>query len=162
MTVLPGSLNYLYHNGIVDHIPYEAYTMSPITPSGYAQMAGAAYNPYAGVDYLKMAQSGLLYNTYADSDSFMRDGAYPPRPQDRKFSQRIYNNEGYGRDMDMEAMINGEDGKQVRKSIFDKIQNLKDKLVNCPEWAKGIFGLGLIFLTGFGIFKGLKKPPVKK
>lgn len=25
MTVLPGSLDYLYYNGIIDHIPYEAY-----------------------------------------------------------------------------------------------------------------------------------------
>lgn len=25
MAVLPGSLDYLYHNGIIDHIPYEAY-----------------------------------------------------------------------------------------------------------------------------------------
>lgn len=161
MTVLPGSLNYLYNNGIVDHIPYEAYTMSPMTPSGYAQMAGVAHNPYAGADYLKMAQSGLLYNTYADSDTFMRNGAYPPQPQDRKFSQRIYNNEGYGRDMDMEAMINGEDGRQVRKSISRKFQNVKDKLVNCPEWAKGILGLGLIALTALGIVKGFKKPAVK-
>jgi hypothetical protein len=58
-------------------------------------------------------------------------------------------------------MINGEDGKQVRKSITNKLQNIKDRLVNCPEWAKGVFGLGLILLTGFGIVKGFKKPAVK-
>lgn len=40
MTVLPGSLDYLYHNGIIDHIPYEAYEMTPMTPSGRAQLSG--------------------------------------------------------------------------------------------------------------------------
>ena len=38
--VLPGSLDYLYYNGILDHIPYEAYEMTPMTPSGMAQMSG--------------------------------------------------------------------------------------------------------------------------
>ena len=161
MSVLPGSLDYLYHNGIINHIPYEAYMMAPMTPSGYAQMMGVAANPYSGLNYLEMAQSGLLYNTYNTPDMYVRHGAYPPRPQNRKFSQRIYNNEGYGRNMDMEAMINGEDGKQVRKSITNKFQNIKDRLVNGPEWAKGILGLGLIALTALGIVKGFKKPAVK-
>ena len=30
MTVLPGSLDYLYYNGILDHIPYEAYEGAPL------------------------------------------------------------------------------------------------------------------------------------
>ena len=40
MTILPGSLDYLYHNGILPSIPYEAYEMTPMTASGRAQMAG--------------------------------------------------------------------------------------------------------------------------
>ena len=162
MAILPGSLDYLYYNGIVDYIPYEAYSISPMTPSGYAQMSGAAYNPYAGLDYLKTAQQGLLYDTYTHPDVFVKRNNHPTRPMDKKFSQRIYNNEGYGRDMDMEVMINGEEGKQIRKSITDKFQDIKDKLVNCPEWAKGVLGIGIIALTGYGIFKGIRKPTVKK
>lgn len=30
MTVLPGSLDHLYYNGILDSIPYEAYEMPPV------------------------------------------------------------------------------------------------------------------------------------
>ena len=30
MTVLPGSLDHLYYNGILDCIPYEAYSMPPV------------------------------------------------------------------------------------------------------------------------------------
>ena len=40
MAILPGSLDYLYYNGIIDHIPCEAYEMTPMTPSGIAQMSG--------------------------------------------------------------------------------------------------------------------------
>lgn len=40
MAVLPGSLDYLYYNGILERIPYEAYEMTPMTASGQAQMMG--------------------------------------------------------------------------------------------------------------------------
>ena len=51
MTVLPGSLDYLYYNGIIDHIPYEAYQMPAAVMSG--------------TQYLNAARQGQLYeNTY--------------------------------------------------------------------------------------------------
>ena len=34
MTILPGSLDYLYYNGILDHIPYEAYEYPSVGQSG--------------------------------------------------------------------------------------------------------------------------------
>lgn len=37
MTILPGSLDYLYYNGILEHIPYEAYEMVMASPSGTKQ-----------------------------------------------------------------------------------------------------------------------------
>ena len=40
MTVMPGSLDYLYYNGVLDHIPYEAYEMTPMTQSAMAQNYG--------------------------------------------------------------------------------------------------------------------------
>ena len=33
MTILPGSLDYLYYNGILERIPYEAYEIIPASPS---------------------------------------------------------------------------------------------------------------------------------
>lgn len=46
MTVLPGSLDYLYYNGIIDHIPYEAYDM------GYYPVAvNNVSNPYNYENY---------------------------------------------------------------------------------------------------------------
>ena len=42
MTVMPGSLDYLYHNGVLNCIPYEAYSMPVATPS-------MNVNPYANI-----------------------------------------------------------------------------------------------------------------
>ena len=49
MTVLPGSLDYLYYNGILDHIPYEvydipAYPAAPVYP--YPMDSFEPVNPY--------------------------------------------------------------------------------------------------------------------
>jgi len=61
MTIQPGSLDYLYYNGIIDHIPYEAYA-SPIGQPYYAP----AYNS----NYLDTAKSGYAYQ-YGGSDCFV-------------------------------------------------------------------------------------------
>ena len=62
--VMPGSLDYLYHYGILDHIPYEAYEMTP--------MANNAYTPMNGSEYLKSAMQGHLYDTYTHNDNFVK------------------------------------------------------------------------------------------
>ena len=48
MTVMPGSLDYLYYNGVLDHIPYEAYEMTPMTQSAMAQNYGIGTTPQLG------------------------------------------------------------------------------------------------------------------
>lgn len=37
MTILPGSLDYLYYNDILEHIPYEAYEMGMVSPANSTQ-----------------------------------------------------------------------------------------------------------------------------
>ena len=68
MAILPGSLYYLYYNGIIDHIPYEAYEMTPMTPSGYAQMSGMGTGYGNSIPYTR--QSYL--NQPAIPDTFVR------------------------------------------------------------------------------------------
>ncbi|MBE7711302.1 MAG: hypothetical protein E7Z92_04090 [Cyanobacteria bacterium SIG31] len=83
MAVLPGSLDYLYHNGIINHIPYEAYYMPP--------MAGA-YGQYPqymnGVQYLNAAKQGSLYDTYA-VDSYTRFNPYYGENNGKSFRENI-------------------------------------------------------------------------
>jgi len=62
--VMPGSLDYLYHYGILDHIPYEAYEMTPINNQAYAPMNGS--------QYLNAAKQGLMYDTYTGNDTFIK------------------------------------------------------------------------------------------
>lgn len=52
MTVLPGSLDYLYYQGILDHIPYEAYEMP------YAAAPQMPSPSISGSDMKQMIMSG--------------------------------------------------------------------------------------------------------
>ena len=62
--VMPGSLDYLYHYGILDHIPYEAYEMTPINNQAYAPMNGS--------QYIDATKQGLMYDTYTGQDTFVQ------------------------------------------------------------------------------------------
>lgn len=104
MTILPGSLDYLYHYGILDRIPYEAYEILPATQSGYNQYSNTNINfanPYQtqinGNQYLKQAQQGYLYNSNS-SDTFMpyphtaytnSKGYQSYGPKERNFREEI-------------------------------------------------------------------------
>lgn len=95
MTILPGSLDYLYYNGILEHIPYEAYEMVMASPTGSAQnnleaellsarnmkksgysssnmnSFGAQGQYMQNNDYLNTAKKGQMYGYYgSSSDSF--------------------------------------------------------------------------------------------
>ena len=75
MTILPGSLDYLYYNGILNHIPYEAYQTSPVTPSGIALISGIGnginYATMGCNKYLEQAQQGYLYQNSTHPDAFV-------------------------------------------------------------------------------------------
>jgi hypothetical protein len=95
MTILPGSLDYLYYNGILERIPYEAYEMIPASPGGMQQndlsaelqavrnlkqsgfnnsgMNGAGMSSISmhGSNYLNTAKKGDLYGSYGNfNDSY--------------------------------------------------------------------------------------------
>ena len=70
MTVLPGSLDYLYYNGIIDHIPYEAYDvgMYPVRMNNMPPLAGYgcyAQNTYMAPNYA--AVYGVQNDTFTKS-----------------------------------------------------------------------------------------------
>ena len=90
MTVFPGSLDYLYYNGVLDHIPYEAYEMLPVQPnrmqSGLPQLGNIKQsilgnqgmdnfgisNNVNNSNYLGTAMKGQMYGYYGNSnDSFV-------------------------------------------------------------------------------------------
>lgn len=69
MTVLPGSLDYLYHNGILPCVPYEAYEMTPMTASGRAQMAGLG----TGLRESVLAPNDNNFSAPNNSDLFLKN-----------------------------------------------------------------------------------------
>ncbi|MBQ7764505.1 hypothetical protein IJ384_03945 [bacterium] len=158
MAILPGSLDYLYYNGILDHIPYEAYEQTPITPSGMAQMSGMGMNYTAnpmmhgygtapmpamnGTQYLQSAQKGLLYNTYTYPDTFVR---------------RNNNDIEIGADADFKKMAYGEEGKNFRQAISDAAVKTKETVSSSPNWIKGLLASGILITTLCMLFKRGKK-----
>ena len=174
MAVLPGSLDYLYYNGILDHIPYEAYEMSPMTPSGMAQMSGMgsgnAMNPTMkgfgtanvpqmnGTQYLKAAKGGLLYDTYTYPDTFVRRN-HSESGNGYSIRQKAFSDgEGYGRDVDYEVMANGEEGKNFRQAISDAASKTKETVSNSPNWVKGLLAGGIMITTLCCLIKTKKAP----
>lgn len=174
MAVLPGSLDYLYYNGIIDHIPYEAYELSPITPSGMAQMSGMSGMGHApmmygynnaqayqanATQYLKAAQKGLLYNTYTYPDTFVgRNGSV--KREYRIKNKAFQDGEGYSRNYDAEVMAYGQEGKNFRLSMKEKFIDFKEKFANSPTWMKGLLAGGVI-LTTICCLLGKRAPKVK-
>lgn len=155
MSVLPGSLDYLYHNNIIDHIPYEAYSMTPMTYSGYAQMSGVGTGYANGIDYLNSAKNGLLYNTYTHPDVFVhRDPYFSTRHEQTLGQKFIHDGQEYGRGYDMGYMINGEDGRRFNNSFSNTMSSIGDKISRVPNWLKGLVGVGIVALTVRGLCKG--------
>ena len=162
MAVLPGSLDYLYYNGILDHIPYEAYQMGPITPSGMMQMSGMGtgygFNPMMsgfgampqmnGTQYLKNARQGLLYDTYNYPDTFVkRNTKYKDGEGYSIVKKAFQDGEGYSKDVDFDNMSNGNEGKSFRASILEAASKTKETVSNSPGWVKGLLAGGIMITT---------------
>ena len=90
MAIVPGSLDYLYYNGILDHIPYEAYEMIQAAPQGRSQNNFNTGSPYAGnmrpsalgnsghgmnSNYLNTAMKGHMYGNYGNSYDYYSGSA---------------------------------------------------------------------------------------
>ncbi len=147
MTVLPGSLDYLYYNGILDHIPYEAYQTT---------------TPMNGSQYLNQAQQGLLYNTYTSPDTFVRNNL-PNNNQNEKrsFAEKAYGyNNGYGREYDFEEKAFGPEGKSFREGLVETAKSTESKFANAPTFIKGLTAGGIMVGTLCLLLRGKKKPPV--
>ena len=132
MTVLPGSLDYLYHNRIIDHIPYEAYEMSPLTSSRMPQISGMGY----GVNQTQMMQG---FNTPQTQ--------YINTPQMVSYqNESLYNNQ----QNDM-FIANSNSSSNTLSKITDKFKN--------STTLKGIVAAGIMILTLCCMFKTGKKVP---
>ena len=146
MTVLPGSLDYLYHNGILNHIPYEVYQMTPMTQSGMLQMSGMgtglrqnpmmqSYSPMQTPNINNsqdmfspqggMYSQDILYSTNDNQQNIYSQGAYP---------SNTYSNKN-----------------------MNSISNLSEKFSKTPTWIKGLLAGGIMLMTLVCMFRGGKK-----
>lgn len=141
MAVLPGSLDYLYYNGILDHIPYEAYESAPANAT----------------QYLNQAKQGLLYDTYTSPDTFVKRNE-AKQSQDYSFSKSAFGlNNGVGKDADFEVNAVGQEGKSFRESIIESAKSTASGFNNAPTFVKGLLAGGIMIGTLFCLLKGKKK-----
>ena len=173
MAVLPGSLDYLYYNGVLKRIPYEAYETIPMTASGSAQLSGLGTGygintnntpmQMTGIQYLKNAQGGALYNTYTHPDVFVNRSNPNAIVTDKRtmLNKAFADGQGYGADLDYEVMTNGEDGKAVRKAVTNTVSKTANAFMDSPLWVKGLVAGSIMVATLCCMFSG-KKAPTKE
>lgn len=137
MTVLPGSLDYLYHNGILDHVPYEVYQMTPMTQSGMLQMSGMGngLNQAPTMQNYSPLQSPYNMNV-SQGMSFSLAGANSPNMAYPQGDTYVQNN-------------------NVSGSKFI------EKVSNTPTWIKGLLAGGIMLSTLVCMFKTGKKSAKK-
>ena len=141
MSVLPGSLDYLYYNGILDHIPYEAYDsgmpavrMNNMPPlSGFGNYAQPSYMQYAsdyGNNGLSAAGAPNYTAVYGNQrDTFTRTGTSG-------------NNEE----------------KSFRESLISGFEKTKNTVNSTASVVKGLIGGAVMLGTLFLLIRGKKKP----
>lgn len=161
MAITPGSLDYLYYNGILDHIPYEAYEMTP----GFANMNAT--------QYLNMAKQGYAYNTPTMPDTFVRqnnndvqsnysikkhafelgNSSYSIKNNAFELGNNNYNIVEHSSD----PLVN-----EYRQSLNDSIRGNKVQTEKQAQVRKGLIGFGAIALTLICLFSGKGKKVPKK
>ena len=151
MTVLPGSLDYLYYNGILNHIPYEAY-----------ETANAGYNQINAENYLNSASQGNLYNTYTASDVFVnRNNTDYKQGENYSFSKSAFGyKDGIGKDSDFEINAIGQEGKTFRETLLESAKSTASGFSNMPTYIKGLIAGGIMTGTLYCLLKG-KKPSLQ-
>ena len=131
MTVLPGSLDYLYYNGVLDHIPNEAYEMP---------------------QYMSSAANSRGYRDYTQSnDSYIKSNKLS------SFAPSEYTNPY--RTAKNDIFVNESDRKSsaYNSSTGDKPLK-KEKVLTTSAIMKGLAGVVVIAGTVFLLVKGRKKP----
>lgn len=190
MTIQPGSLDYLYYNGILDHIPYEAYEYTPVTKSGMTQyntnmpsgmslkQAALGYTPtsISGEQYLNSASHGELYNSYNMNDTYSKsDSAGTQTGEGYSIKKHAYGDNSVGSDYNIKNAMYGDDfvgsGMDMEKTANgEEGKSFRESITEAAESTKdsvlhgsiwkGLAALGLLIVTPILIFKTRKKTKI--
>lgn len=186
MTVTPGSLDYLYYNGILDHIPYEAYEMPPMGNMGTGRgipMPGrnrAMYrgngrietnpqgmnnNPYMGMKGQNYGYYGNYGDSFGGMPGYGQMGGMQPQAQmyGGSYGGGIggYNSGPYQSDRFSRygQSYDYDDGHNFRESLRAETKGLKEGVLNSHPVAKGLLSTAVILAIPILLIKGLKKAP---
>ena len=167
MTVLPGSLDYLYYNGILDYIPYEAYEY-PVYNNG-AQSRNQFIN---ASQYLQGVQSSYNYQPTLN-DAFVSNGGVTQTTSGgyvqnngangfvNSYGDSFVNTGVNSASDNVSSYRNGQVGMQnntiggqsFRQELLNAGEKTKESLLNTSSVVKGLLALGAVFGTVYYIFR---------
>ena len=177
MSVMPGSLDYLYYNGILNHIPYEAYETTPVMSSagvaGNTMMNQTMTSTGMGMNaqtyqmnaeqYINAARQGNAFSTYNATDTFVhRNNSNITEGQNYNITNNAFGINGQGRDYDFEKGALGAEGKSFRENLTVAAQQTTNSISNSSGFVKGLLAGGIMIGTLYCLLKGKKKPPVEE
>lgn len=164
MTVLPGSLDYLYHNGILDRIPYEAYE-GVTTPVAKNVALNNSFNSESSttenIDNL-VRNSGVNISKMYNSKGVL---------QYENGSQRLgydsieteFKNDSFEKSSELlnnSNQINIQEVSEAdsfRKSIVNEDKNTNPRNPEKSLYLKGLIGVAVVLGTFVCLIRG-KKP----
>lgn len=178
MTILPGSLDHLYYNGILDHIPYEAYEIIPAAPSQAAynisnmkgQIYGNSANSYgASFNSSNYYQTGAMsstlpmyggsYGGYISPFADLESVAYLNNKSNVYGNVNAFGSPSYNfSKRDIYPSEYNESG--FKNSIYKEAKGTKEGVLNSHPTLKGLIAAAVVIATPLLLLKGRKKPPV--
>ena len=146
MAVLPGSLDYLYHYGILNYIPTEAYDYSYLSYKKHNQRSyydtmvsnGMTKDSFMSQPQINQQNNYAKNQSYQDSDTF--ESINPARQFD------AYNNKNYN--------VNEHGDSFTQNALGIKSEELKSDFNKKNNYTKGIVSLAI--LSGLLILDGIK------
>ena len=178
MTILPGSLDHLYYNGILERIPYEAYEIIPAAPYGAAyntgSMKGQIYGNYgnsygADLNSANYYQAGGMSSTmplYSGSyGGYISPFADMEAVNYLNSASNVYGNvNAFGtpsHNFSKRDIYSAEyNENNYKNSIHKEAKGVKEGVLESHPTLKGLIAATLIIATPLLLLRGRKKPPI--
>ncbi len=166
MAILPGSLDYLYHNGILPCIPYEAYETAPaslmkssrnnLQISESENTYSNHLNNYNSYDHVVMNNQGLNYTNDYQNNIQSNEVNNGSLNYDFKTSPDVFvlsNTQGFKNDANSLLTSQQNFREEITKDVSSGGSKLKTSPILC-----GFISAATILGTVWLILRGKKKP----
>jgi len=181
MTILPGSLDYLYYNDILEHIPYEAYEMGMVSPANSTQnrmnneiesirnIKRQEFNGNQAISnpnnmqninnsYNNTIQKGQMHDYYTSSNMGSQSETRMSGQNNGRGLKILSGNKGNGAYNKYDRRLQQNDGDSFKSSIDAESKGAKEGVMNSHPFLKGLAAVTIIIATPILLIRRLAKP----